>query len=148
MRAFFDKEDNNPKIELKIRGNKRQKHKTITALLDTGHTGSLALPILNLIEIGATLDSFGPVGLADGSEINVYYFKVLVEMDGTEKSIQASMIDNQNINEAIAGLELLGEHIALIDFKDKRLILTTEEELNRGIARQEEGEKDDSTKAN
>jgi predicted aspartyl protease len=133
MQAFFDPEDDSPKIKIKIRGDKRRQHKTITALLDTGHTGSLALPVLSLIDIGATVESFGPVGLADGSRVNMYYFKVYVEIDGVEKQIQASMIDNPNINEAIAGLELLDSHIALIDFKNKNIVLTTEEMLVKSL---------------
>ena len=133
MQAFFDKLDDNPKIKLRIRGSKKRSYKTITALLDTGHSGSLALPVLNLIDIGATVESFGPVGLADGSQINVYYFKVYVEIDGEEKQIQASMIDNPAVNEAIAGLELLGSHIALIDFKNKKILLTTEEQLEESF---------------
>lgn len=131
MHAFFDADDSSPKIELTIRGDKRKKPRKIIALLDTGHTGSLALPILDLIEIGATLESFGPVRLADGSEVSVYYFKVFVEIDGVERQVQASMIDNQNINEAIAGLELLGSHIAVMDFRNKNLLVTTHEQLDK-----------------
>lgn len=140
MKAFFDDADNSPKIEIKIRGNKSRKHRVITALLDTGHSGSLSLPILDLIKIGANLESFGPVGLADGSEVNVYYFKVYVEIDGVESQVQASMIDNQNVNEAIAGLELLGSHIALMDFKNKRIFITTEAELNKRVHEENENE--------
>lgn len=129
MQAYFDTDDGSPKIKILIRSDKRKKPQEITALLDTGHTGSLALPLLTLIEIGATLDGFGPVALADGSKINVYYFRVYVEVDGEEKLIQASLIDDPDVREAIAGLELLGEQIALIDFKNKRIALLPESKL-------------------
>lgn len=135
MVAYFDAQDGNPKVVIKISGTKRSKKKEITALLDTGHTGSLSLPILNLIEIGAKLSSFGPVGLADGNQITVYYFTVKVEIDGTQKEVQASMIENPKVTEAIVGLELLSPYIAFIDFKNKRIQLTTEAELKKDLGK-------------
>ena len=66
MLGYFDAQDGNPKVVIKISGTKRGAKKEIASLLDTGHSGSLSLPILDLIEIGAKLSSFGPVGLADG----------------------------------------------------------------------------------
>jgi len=138
MQAFFDSEDGNPKIKINIRGDRRKKATTVTALLDTGHTGSLALPVLTLMDVGATLDGFGPLGLADGSQIYVYYFRIYVEVDGVEKQIQASMINDPEIREAIAGLELLGDHVALIDFKNKRISLMEEERLRKITEEKEE----------
>jgi predicted aspartyl protease len=138
MQAFFDPEDGNPKVKISIRGDRRKKVTTVTALLDTGHTGSLALPVLTLMDIGATLDGFGPLGLADGSQIYVYYFRIYVEVDGVEKQIQASMINDPEIREAIAGLELLGDHVALIDFKNKRISLMEEEKLRKITEEKEE----------
>lgn len=135
MQAFFDSEDGNPKVKINIRGDRRKKATTITALLDTGHTGSLALPVLSLMDIGASLDGFGPLGLADGSQIYVYYFRVYVEIDGVEKQIQASMINDPEIREAIAGLELLGDHVALIDFKNKNISLMSEEKLQNILSK-------------
>lgn len=140
MQAFFDPEDGNPKVKINIRGDRRKKATTVTALLDTGHTGSLALPVLTLMDVGATLDGFGPLGLADGSQIYVYYFRIYVEVDGVERQIQASMINDPEIHEAIAGLELLGDHVALIDFKNKRISLIKEEKLRKITEEKEEND--------
>ncbi|MBI2074271.1 MAG: hypothetical protein HYT83_00365 [Candidatus Levybacteria bacterium] len=135
MHAYVDAQDGSPKVVIKISGTKRKTHKEIAALLDTGHNGSLSLSILDLIEIGAKLSSFGPVGLADGSNVTVYYFTVKVELDGNTKEVQASMIENPKITEAIVGLELLSPYIAFIDFKNKKIQLSTEEQLKKDLAK-------------
>lgn len=132
MHAYFDAKDGSPKVVIKIKGTSR-KQKEIAALLDTGHNGSLSLPILDLIEIGAKLSGFGPVGLADGNTITVLYFRLKVEVDGAEKEVEASLIQNPNINEAIVGLELLTPYIALIDFKNKSIRLLSEDEIKRAV---------------
>ena len=130
MHAYFDAQDGNPKIVIKIRGTRR-KFKEIAALLDTGHTGSLSLPLLDLIEIGAKVTSFGPVEYADGNQGLVYYFEVTVSIDDVEKKIQAGMIENPRATEAISGLELLSPYIAFMDFKNKKIMILTEKKLKK-----------------
>ncbi len=130
MLAFFDGQDGSPKIVIKVRASKR-KPKELTALLDTGHSGSLSLPLLDLIEIGAKLKTYGLVGLANGSEVIMYYFEVKVEIDGEEKTVLASMIEDPKIKEAIVGLELLSPYIAFIDFNKKKIHITTEEKIKK-----------------
>lgn len=132
MHAYFDAQDGSPKVVIKIRGTKRS-FKQVAGLLDTGHSGSLSLPIPDLIEIGAKMESFGPVRLADGTTTNVFYFSVSVEIDGKIKKVQASMISNPAMREPIIGLELLSPYIAYIDFGKKKIILTTEADLKKTI---------------
>lgn len=134
MQAVFDAQDGSPKVFIKVRANKR-KHKEIIALLDTGHNGSLSLPLLCLIEIGARLKTYGDVELANGSKVLMYYFEVKVEIDGKEKTVLASMIEDVNVTEAIVGLELLSPYIAFIDFKNKKIDITTEDEIKKGLAK-------------
>lgn len=134
MHAYFDAKDGNPKVVFKIKGTHR-KTKEVAALLDTGHSGSLSLPIFDLIEIGAKLESFGPVGLADGSKTTMFFFSVKVEIDGKTKKVQASMINNPGVTEPIAGLQLMAPFIAVIDFKKKSIYFTTEEELKKAPAK-------------
>ena len=131
MHAYFDAQDGSPKVVIKIRGTPKGKQKDVAALLDTGHSGSLSLPTLDLIEIGAKLDSFGPARLADGNRVTVMYFKVYVEIDGKQKEVQAGMIDNPEATEAIVGLELLTPYIVLLNFEKKTIYCTTEEEIKR-----------------
>ena len=46
-----------------------------------------------------------------------------------EKEVEASLIENPEISEAIVGLELFDPYISLIDFKNKTLKFVKEEEL-------------------
>ena len=120
MLGYFDASDGNPKITLEISGT-NNKTKQIVALFDTGHSGSLSLPVIDLIEIGARLSNVGEVILADGFKKTVLYFSVKVKIDGKEKDVEASMIENYNSDEAIVGLELFAPYAALIDFNKKIL---------------------------
>lgn len=130
MVGYFDTKDGNPKIVLKIRGTRR-KDKEIIALFDTGHSGSLSLPVIDLIEIGAKLVSVGLVQLADGATRTAYYFSVKVTIDGNEKEVEATMIENPKITEAIAGLQLFSPYVALIDFKNKNIRFVKETDLKK-----------------
>ena len=129
MHGYFDAKDGNPKIVIEIAGTKRKTKKQIPALLDTGHNGSLSLPVLDLIEIGAKLSGIGEVEFANGHKGTVYYFAVKVTVDGVEKEVQANLIENPNATEAIAGLELFSPYIAVIDFKGKKISFFAEAQL-------------------
>jgi predicted aspartyl protease len=129
MHAYFDAKDGNPKVVIEISGTKESVKKTIPALLDTGHNGSLSLPVLELINIGAKLSSLGEVEFANGHKGVVYYFNVSVTIDGKTMEVEAGMIESSAANEAIAGLELFAPYIAVIDFKNKKVRFLTEEEL-------------------
>lgn len=134
MRAFFDPVDGNPKVEIEISGAVSGIRKTVVALLDTGHNGSLSLSFLDLIELGATLSSYGEVCYASGQRGVVYYFTVGVTIDGRDTQVEAGMIENPETTEAIAGLELFSPYVAFIDFKNKFVEFMAEEEFRKLIA--------------
>ena len=131
MHAFFDPKDGNPKVVIEISGTAPGSNKIINALLDTGHSGSLSLPVLDLIAIGAKLDSYGEVEYANGYTGVNYYFSVTVTIDGKTKEVQASMIENPSSTEAIAGLELFTPYVSLIDFKNKGIVFIEEVEFRK-----------------
>lgn len=132
MLAFFDGKDKSPKVLLRVCGTNK-KEKEIIALVDTGHNGSLSLPVLVLIEIGATLSSVELIQLADNSKTLGYNFSVNVIMDGKERKVEATLIPDPEETEAIAGLQLFNPYIAFIDFKNQRIMFATEEELERKL---------------
>lgn len=134
MRGFFDPSDGNPKVEIEISGTTPGSKKKITVLFDTGHNGSLSLPILDLIEIGAKLKAFGPVTYASGYTSVVYYFSIDITIDGNTKSITAAMIENPSEKEGIAGLQLFAPYISIIDFKNKTIGFIEEEYFKKLIA--------------
>jgi|SRR3989344_6498464 len=130
MISFFDAQDSKPKVVLTVKGTRR-KTKEIIALFDTGHTGSLSLPIFDLIEIGAKMTGVGRAQYADGRVGTDYIFSVKVMFDGTEKEVEASMIQNPQVTQPIAGVALFAPFVALIDFKNKKLSLIKEEDLKK-----------------
>lgn len=132
MLAFFDGKDNSPKVVIKVCGTNK-KEKEIIALMDTGHNGSLSLPVLVLIEIGATLSSIEPVQLADNTTVLGYNFSVTVIIDRKRKKVEATLIPDPEETEAIAGLQLFNPYIAYIDFKNKVVEFSTEVELKKKI---------------
>ncbi len=129
MLGYFDASDGNPKVTLEISGTRQNFKKQIAALFDTGHSGSISLPILDLIEIGATLSNVGEVELADGFKKPVLYFSIKVIIDGEVKEVEASMIENRDSTEAIVGLELFSPYVALVNFKSKILRFVKEDEI-------------------
>lgn len=131
MHAYFDAQDGNPKVVIGIGGSAKKPKKIIAALFDTGHSGSLSLPALDLIYIGARLSTIGEVEYGNGYTGTVYYFSVKVIIDGIEKTVDAGMIENPKASEAVAGLELFAPYIAFIDFKRKRVQFFTDEELKK-----------------
>ncbi len=131
MHAYFDAQDGNPKVVIGIGGTAKKPKKVVAALFDTGHTGSLSLPTLDLISIGAKLSSVSEVEYGNGYLGTVYYFSVKVIIDGVEKMIEAGMIENPKATEAIAGLELFAPYIAIIDFKRQTVKFFTEEALKK-----------------
>lgn len=130
MIGYFDAQDGQPKVVIKIKGTRRVE-KEITALFDTGHSGSLSLSIMDLISIGAKFSGVGNAQYADGRTGIDYLFSVKVLFDGIEKDIEASMIQNPKITQAIAGIQLFAPFIALIDFKNKKLDLVKEEDMKK-----------------
>lgn len=117
MIGYFDPKDGMPKVPIRIDGTKGGK--TINALFDTGHSGTLSLPLLELISIGAEISSVSHVKYADGREGIQYLFSVNVEVDGIKKEVKAGLIPNPKEKEAIVGLELFTPYIVNIDFEKK-----------------------------
>jgi predicted aspartyl protease len=134
VHGFFDPIDGSPKVQIEISGIASGKRKTINALLDTGHNGSLSLSFLDLIEIGAALSSYGEVCYASGHRGIVYYFTVNVTVDGKTSVVEAGMIENPDANEAIAGLQLFAPYVSFIDFKNKTVNFLLEEEWQKIVA--------------
>ncbi len=132
MISYFDKYDGRPKVVIKIKGTRRAE-KEITALFDTGHSGSLSLPINELIAIGAKFTGVGNASYADGRSGIDYLYTVKVKFDDIEKEVEASMIQNPQVTQAIAGVQLFTPYVALIDFKNSRLTIIKEEELTKTV---------------
>ncbi|MBM3250922.1 MAG: hypothetical protein FJZ07_01660 [Candidatus Nealsonbacteria bacterium] len=64
----------------------------ITALFDTGFSGSLALPPQYLIAVGSELVGIEPMTYADGRTSNELLFSIKVDLNGESKSVVAHLI--------------------------------------------------------
>ena len=131
MKGYFDLNDGRPRVVLEIKGT--QKAKVITAVFDTGHAGSLSLPFLDILDIGAELKGISPVIYANGYEANEYLFSVNVNINGIYKEVKAGLIANPNTTEAIVGVQLFAPFVVLLDFKNKTISLQEEEKLRKSL---------------
>lgn len=131
MIGFFD-ENGRPRVKFKISGTR--KGGEITALLDTGFSGSLALPPQYLIAVGSELVGIEPMTYADGRTSNELLFSVKVDLDGESKSIAAHLISGAS--EPIAGNQLFYPYVILIDFMGKKLNLVRKEVFDKIIEEQ------------
>lgn len=132
MIGYFD-ESGRPKIKFKIEG--LRKSGEIAALLDTGFTGSLALPPQYLITIGSELIGIEPMVYADGRVSNELLFRIKSYLNGESKWIAAHLVTGAS--EPIAGNQLFYPYVVLIDFMGKKLNLVRKEVFDKIIEEQE-----------
>jgi clan AA aspartic protease len=97
-------EDGRPRLPLKIRGGVNQLD--FEAVVDTGFTGFLYMPILASIPLGVLLESTSRVTLADGSEITVLLAQFEVEVMG-DKLTGWAMLDMDGGNDVLIGMEFM-----------------------------------------
>lgn len=132
MIGFFD-ENGRPKIKFRIIGTKDAGE--ITALFDTGFSGSLALPPQYLIAVGSELAGIEPMTYADGRTSTELLFNLTVDLDGTSKSIAAHLIPGAS--EPIAGNQLFSPYVVLVDFTGKRIDVILKETFDQIIEAQQ-----------
>lgn len=141
MQGLYDHRSGTFKVEIEISGTTPGFTKKIWVLFDTGHSGTLSLPIVDLIAVGAKLKSAEKVMYANGYPGVVYDFEVNVCIDGKPKPIIAGMIENPGAGEGIAGVQLFDPFMTLIDFKNKTIGFYTEEEIIEMAKKEEEARK-------
>lgn len=119
MHAFFD-DYGKPKIVLEIKGTGGTKK--IEALIDTGHSDKLSLPLVDLIELGSVLKTHGPVEFGNGARQDCLYFGVQVRRSDTDEfePVYASYLGS---DEAIAGIELFAPYVLTMDFPKREIKL-------------------------
>lgn len=137
MIGFFD-ENGRPKIKFRIIGTKTGGE--ITALFDTGFSGSLALPPQHLIAVGSELAGIEPMTYADGRTSKELLFNLTVDLDGISKPIAAHLIPGAS--EPIAGNQLFSPYVVLIDFTGKRIDVVLKEVFDQIIESQKKQEGD------
>ncbi len=78
----------------------------VEAVIDSGFTGSLALPAAVIAAIGLAQQSGGRAVLADGSVRQLDIYAAEVEWDGSWRSVMVAAVGD----EALVGMRLLAGH--------------------------------------
>jgi clan AA aspartic protease len=100
-----------PTIELEVFGSKKKQK--ITALIDTGFSGYLCIPVDIARELGLELTGTQEVQLADGRWVNQLEFTGQVVFLGQAQTVKISLTDSEM---AQVGTMLLGDCRLTIDF--------------------------------
>jgi clan AA aspartic protease len=108
-----------PMVEVEVIGTK--KRKKITALVDTGFSGYLCIPIATARDLGLELCGVQEVQVADGRWINQLEYSGKVLFLGQTQSITIVLTDSDM---AQVGTLLLGDCRLVIDFPENKLRIT------------------------
>lgn len=107
----------NARLEAKLRltliGPTGTKH-DIDAVVDTGFTGSLVLPIATVSALGLVRRSGGTAMLADRTSCSYDNYGAEVEWDGATRGVVVSAVGK----EPLAGMVLLAGHKLTVDIED------------------------------
>jgi len=101
------------RLRLTIIGSTGMKH-DVDAVVDTGFTGSLLLPMATVSALGLIRRSGGTALLADGSTCNYDNYDAEVEWAGTTRGVVVSAVGK----EALVGMVLLAGHKLTFDVGD------------------------------
>lgn len=93
-----------PTIDIEISGPLGHRH-AFTAMMDTGFSGFLLLPILSAFPVGLLLQGTMPITLADGSTQTKLTCLGQIHFDGKE-DVGVIIIENQN-TQVLVGMEFL-----------------------------------------
>lgn len=97
-----------------------QGQQNISALLDTGFTGELLLPVQIAIPLGLKLAGVGSVQLADGSINQQMLFSASIKWGTRNRPVTVNVVMG---GDALIGGGLLHGYILLVDFQKKELII-------------------------
>ena len=93
---------------------------TINALIDTGFSGSLSLPIELAVELGLELTGRIFIELADGSIKKELIFKGKLELDEEEKETEILLNESE---ETLIGASLFSNKKLELDFIENKVSL-------------------------
>jgi len=101
--------ENQIRIETEIRG--LYKNINYGAILDTGFSGGLLLPLITAVDVGLEKVGGGNVVLADGSSKNVPIFLCKVKIGGIINDVSTLVMGN----DVLIGMELLSNYQICVD---------------------------------
>lgn len=90
----------------------------VDAIIDTGFTSSLALPVTTVAALGLIPQSGGVATLGDGSVCQFDFYAADLEWDGAWRPVLVAAVGN----EALLGMHLLAGHKLVIDVEAGGLV--------------------------
>ena len=109
-------EKNQLSVSIIVHGQQGQSA-TVPALVDTGFTGDLQLPLTIAIPLGLRLDAVGTFEYADGRTARKMLFSATITWGTTTRPVTVSVVDS---NTALLGTGLLHGYTLNADFAKKQ----------------------------
>ena len=119
--------DGHPRVTIRVRGTHPTEFAEIDALLDTGFTGFLMLPIAKALPLGLALYGTGDYNLADGSPISCFLAEGTAEIRPPSGVATVTPRTPQPANpimqpETVTGVVVLGGDDALVGMEFVRAL--------------------------
>ncbi|MDD2785571.1 MAG: hypothetical protein PHS79_01605 [Patescibacteria group bacterium] len=117
-----------PKIRIELYGmfGEREKPQFFDAIIDTGFTGGISMPVAQALPLGLVLFSVATFVLADGSKEQAFLCLGSAKIDGREKSITFSLSQGGEILLGTEFLEAFNSKLCL-DYKTKQFTLEAQD---------------------
>lgn len=96
-------------------------HKEISALLDTGFTGELVLPLHIAVPLGLKLVGISSCTLGNGLETKQMLFSASIKWGTQKRSVTAIVV--ADTEEVLMGVSLLHGYALLVDFQQKQFVI-------------------------
>jgi clan AA aspartic protease len=116
MKAYF--EAGKPKVDIEVVG--LYDSVKVAAEIDTGFDGDLMMPLSDATRIGLVLTRIDPMGLADGSKVNVYGFAGNVILEEKEVPIDILVTGSMSL----VGTGLLRRYELRVNFHHQKIDIT------------------------
>jgi predicted aspartyl protease len=122
--------DGNATINIRVDGNSG--FKNYTAIIDTGFSGFVALPILDMVDLGLKAEGAANVTLGDGSTTVSHLSSGIVTL-GSQAEIGTILLD-ENSTDVLVGMALLREFKLALILTNSTVVLYDEHEAIDAIA--------------
>lgn len=120
-----------PAVKIRVSGP-ITKGKEFEAILDTGFTGFLSMPLVQAIAVGLILHGTTTISLADGSTSYRLTARGMVNIEG-ESNVGVVILEPSS-NELLLGMAFLRQFKRALFVSEFGVMLTDEEELKKAIA--------------
>lgn len=131
--GYFDKQQN-PCIKITVSGIYNQSGIEFDAIIDTGYTGFLLIPIVRALPIGLVLNSTTQVTLADGTTNGRYMAEGIVHIVGDDQARLREVgliLLEETGTDVLLGMDFLRRFKLSLGITSATVMLFDEEFLNR-----------------